>query len=167
MITIAKDGELMTNHATINPVPAGEVFGAFTDHTEQPAVMSLSEDNNLYLIISKDGKATRFDFGKSSGIIEEGRKVLAFAVQQALNGTLDICMAVDKPTPGCHFYLLHNIKPEELLNPIPSNKVIDAVDFPVVKHIYMVGWILLFDIYPPANLARATNPPLCPGPIPS
>lgn len=162
MITVAKDGELMTNYATINPVPAGEVFGAFTDHTNQPAVMSLSEDNILYLIISKNDKVTRFDFGKSSGIVKEGRKVLAFAVQQALDSTLDICMAVDKPTPGCHFYLLHSIKSEDLLHPIPSNKIIDAVNFPIVKHIYMVSRIPRFDIYP-ADPARATNQPTCLG----
>lgn len=129
----------MTNYATINPVPADEVFGAFTDHEKQPAVMSLSEDNILYLIISDNGKVSRFDFGQSSGLVGENRKVLAFAVQQALDGTLDICMAVDKPTPGCRFYLLHAILPEELLQKIPRSKVIDAVNFPMVAHIFMVS----------------------------
>ncbi|GMG13227.1 unnamed protein product [Aspergillus oryzae] len=119
MITVTKDGELMTNYVTINPVPADEVFGAFTDHEKQPAVMSISEDSILYLVISDGGKVTRIDFGRSSGIVKGERKVLAFAVQQSLDGTLDICMAVDKPTSGCRFYLLHAIRPEDLLQPIP------------------------------------------------
>lgn len=164
MITVTKDGELMTNYSTINPVPAGEVFGVFTDHTNQPAVMSLSEDNILYLIISNNGKVTRFNFGKSSGVVGEGRKVLAFAVQQAPDGTLDICMAVNQPTDNCHFYLLHAIKPEGLLHPIPLDKIINSVDFPIVKHIYMVGRNPRFGICF-ADLARATNPPPYPGPF--
>ncbi|KAF7615700.1 hypothetical protein F9C07_2285063 [Aspergillus flavus] len=137
MITVTKDGELMTNYVTINPVPADEVFGAFTDHEKQPAVMSLSEDSILYLVISNGGKVTRIDFGRSSGIVKGERKVLAFAVQQSLDGTLDICMAVDKPTSGCRFYLLHAIRPEDLLQPIPPSKIIEAANFPIVAHIYM------------------------------
>ena len=101
--------------------------------------MSLSEDSILYLVISDGGKVTRIDFGRSSGIVKGERKVLAFAVQQSLDGTLDICMAVDKPTSGCRFYLLHAIRPEDLLQPIPPSKIIDAVNFPIVAHIYMVS----------------------------
>ncbi|RHZ62475.1 uncharacterized protein CDV56_108640 [Aspergillus thermomutatus] len=122
MISVVKDGELMTNYVTMNPVPA---------------VMSLSEDHILYLIISEDGKVTRLDFGKSSGIVTGDRQVQAFAVQQALDGTLDICIAVETIGSRSHFYLLHAIRPDELLQPIPSKEIIDGLNFPAVAHIYM------------------------------
>lgn len=139
MITIKKDSELITNYVTASPVPAGEEFGVFVDKNQQPAVLALSEDSFLYLIIAYKGKIIRLDFGRSSGIVQgDNAKVQAFAVQQAPDGALDICIAVEASEKESDFYLLYNIKPDELFQPIPEEKLIRG-RFPTVDHFYMVG----------------------------
>ncbi|UKZ82559.1 hypothetical protein TrVFT333_010350 [Trichoderma virens FT-333] len=138
MVTIKQDSELMTNYVSANPIPAGQHFAVFRDANMDPGVFALSEDSYLYLITVINGKATKIDFGSVSGIVPSGVKVQAFAVVQAPNSTLDICIA----TPGANnttstFTLLYGITFTELLGPIPSSKIIRGDSFPIIDHIYM------------------------------
>ncbi|PNP58955.1 hypothetical protein THARTR1_01203 [Trichoderma harzianum] len=138
MVTIKQDSELMTNYVSANPIPAGQHFAVFRDSDMDPGVFSLSEDSYLYLITVVNGKATKIDFGSVSGVVPKGVKVQAFAVVQAPDSTLDICIA----TPGANaatssFTLLYGVTFAELQGPIPSSKIIRGASFPTVDHIYM------------------------------
>ncbi|KAK0757264.1 hypothetical protein N5P37_009982 [Trichoderma harzianum] len=138
MVIIKQDSELMTNYVSANPIPAGQHFAVFRDANMDPGVFSLSEDSYLYLITVINGKATKIDFGSVSGIVPSGGKVQAFAVVQAPDSTLDICIA----TPGAtattsSFTLLYGVTFAELRGPIPSSKIIRGASFPTVDHIYM------------------------------
>ncbi|KAL7934280.1 hypothetical protein V8C35DRAFT_327196 [Trichoderma chlorosporum] len=138
MVTIKQDSELMTNYVSANPIPAGQRFAVFRDANMDPGVFSLSEDSYLYLISIINGKATKVDFGSVSGIVPSGTKVQAFAVVQAPDSTLDICIA----TPGANntsssFTLLYGVTFAELSGPIPASKIFRGASFPTVDHIYM------------------------------
>ncbi|RAH63727.1 uncharacterized protein BO66DRAFT_476374 [Aspergillus aculeatinus CBS 121060] len=136
MITVKKDSEVMTNYVAANPVPAGEAFGVFHDQQWQPAVFALGEDSILSLIITAGREPKKFDFAKLSGLFSVDVKVQAFAVLQAPDGSLDICIATKASDTTSNFYLLHNITLDEILGTMPSAKVIQGV-FPTVDHIYM------------------------------
>ncbi|KAL6901484.1 hypothetical protein GGI43DRAFT_433631 [Trichoderma evansii] len=136
MVTITQDSELMTNYVSANPIPAGQQFSVFRDAQMDPAVFALSEDSYLYLIMVNDGKATRIDFGSVSGVVPQGVQVQAFAVVQAPDSTLDICIATAGSNNASNFALLYNISLNELFSPIQSTKIIRG-NFPTVDHIYM------------------------------
>lgn len=139
MVTIKQDSELMTNYVSANPIPAGQHFAVFRDANMDPGVFSLSEDSYLYLITVINGKATKIDFGSVSGIVPSGVKVQAFAVVQAPDSTLDICIATPQANnTTSSFTLLYGITFSELLGPIPSSKIIRGANFPTIDHIYMV-----------------------------
>lgn len=138
MVIIKQDSELMTNYVSANPIPAGQHFAIFRDANMDPGVFSLSEDSYLYLITVINGQATKIDFGSVSGIVPQGVKVQAFAVVQAPDSTLDICIATPQTSSTSNFTLLHNITFNELLGPIPSSKIIRGTNFPIIDHIYMV-----------------------------
>ncbi|KAL7948582.1 hypothetical protein V8C42DRAFT_363071 [Trichoderma barbatum] len=137
MVTIKQDSELMTNYVSANPIPAGQHFAVFRDANMDPGVFSLSEDSYLYLITVINGKATKIDFGSVSGIVPKGVKVQAFAVVQAPDSTLDICIAIPQSSTTSSFTLLNRITFAELLGPIPSSKIIRGASFPTIDHIYM------------------------------
>lgn len=141
MITVNKDSEVMTNYVAANPVSAGEAFGVFHDQQWQPAVFALGEDSILSLIITVGREPKKFDFAKLSGLFSVDVKVQAFAVLQAPDGSLDICIATKASDTTSNFYLLHNITLDEILGTMPSAKVIQGV-FPTVDHIYMVCYVL-------------------------
>ncbi|RFU77335.1 hypothetical protein TARUN_4887 [Trichoderma arundinaceum] len=136
MVTITQDSELMTNYVSANPIPAGQHFAVFRDAQMDPGVFALSEDFYLYLIMVINGQATKIDFGHVSGIVPQGVQVQAFAVVQAPDSTLDICIATPGSGNTTNFALLHNITFTELLSPIQSSKIIRG-NFPKVDHIYM------------------------------
>lgn len=126
--------ELLTSNVA---VPAGENFGVFHDQNLQPAVFALSEDGILNLIITVDREPSKIDFGKSSALFPEDAKVEAFAVLQAPDSSLDICIATKATDSTSDFYLLHHITLDEIPGTMPSAKVTHGV-FPAVDHIYMV-----------------------------
>lgn len=136
MIIVKKDSELMTNYVAANPVPAGENFGVFQDKQLQPAVLALSQDSFLYLVINVKGQSIKFNFRETSGIAKGKGKVQAFAVQQAPDLTLDICIATEADKKISDFYLLHGVTLEEITGAIPQSKIIHG-QFPTVHHIYM------------------------------
>ncbi|PYI24824.1 hypothetical protein BO86DRAFT_433701 [Aspergillus japonicus CBS 114.51] len=136
MITVKKDSEVMTNYVAANPVPAGESFGVFHDQQWQPAVFALGEDSILSLIITVGREPQKYDFAKLSGLFSQDVKVQAFAVLQATDGSLDICIATEASNTTSNFYLLHNITLDEIPGTVPSAKVIQGT-FPTVDHIYM------------------------------
>ena len=137
MIIIKHDSELMRNYVAANPVPAGERFAVFKDLQEEPAVLALSDDSRLNLVMVVNGSATKIDFEKSSGIAKDGVKVQAFAVKQASDTTLDICITTEASNNKSNFWLLHGIKPADLLEQIPTSKITRGT-FPSVRHIFMV-----------------------------
>ncbi|PYH40187.1 uncharacterized protein BP01DRAFT_410995 [Aspergillus saccharolyticus JOP 1030-1] len=136
MITVKKDSEVMTNYVAANPVPAGENFGVFHDQQWQPAVFALGEDHILSLIITVDREPKKYDFAKISGLFSQEVEVQAFAVLQAPDSSLDICIATKASDTTSNFYLLHHITLDEIPGTVPSAKVIQGV-FPTVDHIYM------------------------------
>lgn len=138
MVLIKQDSELMTTYVSANPIPAGQHFEVFQDANMDPVVFSLSEDNCLYLVTVVDGKATRLDFGRASGILPGGGKIQAFALAQAPDSTLDICIATYRDDTHSNFFLLHNLSADELLGPTPSSKIMPGEYFPTIEHIYMV-----------------------------
>lgn len=154
----------MTNYVSANPIPAGERFAVFRDADGEPGVFALSEDLYLYLVMVIDGKAERIDFGNTSGIVPKGVKVQAFAVVQAPDSTLDICIATPGAGETSNFTLLHNITLSELKGSIPSSKVLRGSNFPSVHHIFMVSYPWLYDVNYLlriiANLSRPTNQPI-------
>lgn len=137
MLIIKKDSEVMTNYVAANPVPAGENFGVFHDKDWQPAVFALGEDGILSLIITVGREPTKINFTKASGLFSEDVKVQAFAVLQAPDSSLDICIATEASDTTSNFYLLHHITLDEIPGTMPSAKVIQGV-FPTVRHIFMV-----------------------------
>lgn len=139
MITVKQDSELITNYVAANPIPAGERFVVVSDEHQEPAVFALSEDSILYLIKVIDGQTAKLNFGKTSGVVGDGVAVQAFAVTQAADSSLNICIA----TRGFNknessFHLLHNITLPELQAEIPASKIISGHKFPRVYHIFMV-----------------------------
>ncbi|KAM0095802.1 hypothetical protein ACP6JD_000612 [Aspergillus fumigatus] len=136
MLIIKKDSEVMTNYVAANPVPAGENFGVFHDKDWQPAVFALGEDGILSLIITVGREPTKINFTKASGLFSEDVKVQAFAVLQAPDSSLDICIATEASDTTSNFYLLHHITLDEIPGTMPSAKVIQGV-FPTVHHIFM------------------------------
>ncbi|KAI8717021.1 hypothetical protein NCS52_00997300 [Fusarium sp. LHS14.1] len=139
MVVIKQDSELMTNYVSANPIPAGERFAVFRDANGEPGVFALSEDLYLYLVMVIDGKAEKIDFGNTSGIVSRGVKVQAFAVVQAPDSTLDICIATPGAGETSNFTLLHSITLSELKGSIPSSKVLCGSNFPSVHHIFMTN----------------------------
>ncbi|KAL5592278.1 hypothetical protein FOBRF1_013304 [Fusarium oxysporum] len=137
MVVIHRDSELMTNYVSANPIPASERFGVFRDADNEPGVFALSEDFYLYVVMLIDQKPTKIDFGHISGVVPNGVKVQAFAVVQAPDSTLDICIATPGTGDTSDFALLHNISPSDLKDPTPSSKVIRGSGFPTVHHIFM------------------------------
>jgi hypothetical protein len=137
MVTITQDSELMTNYVSANPIPAGQQFAVFRDAQMDPGIFALSEDFYLYLIMVINGQATKIDFGSVSGVVPKGVQVQAFAVVQAPDSTLDICIATPSNGNTSNFALLYNISLAELQSPIQSTKIIRG-SFPTVDHIYMV-----------------------------
>ncbi|XXH03862.1 hypothetical protein Hte_010268 [Hypoxylon texense] len=138
MIIVKKDSEVMTNYVAANPVPAGESFGVFNDQSLQPAIFALSEDAILNLIVTADREPAKFDFGKLCGLFPGGVIIQAFAVLQAPDSSLDICIATKATDTTSNFYLLHHITLDEIIGTTPSAKVTRGV-FPTVDHIYMRG----------------------------
>ena len=141
MVTIKQDSELITNYVAANPIPAGERFEIFRDAQGDPGVFALSEDSYLYLIMVINGTTTKLDFGYTSGIVSEGVKVQAFAVVQAPDSTLDICIATAGSDDTSDFVLLHNVVLGELQGPIPSSKITRGSNFPTVHHIFMASFL--------------------------
>ncbi|KAF4334795.1 hypothetical protein FBEOM_11362 [Fusarium beomiforme] len=139
MVVIHRDSELMTNYVAANPIAASERFDVFTDADNEPGVFALSEDFYLYVIMLIDHKPTKIDFGHISGVVPSGVKVQAFAVVQAPDTTLDICIVTPGAGSTSDFALVHNISPRELNRPIPPSKVIRGSDFPTVDHIFMAN----------------------------
>lgn len=118
-------------------MPAGENFGVFYDQTFQPAVFALGEDGILNLIITIGREPTKVDFGEASALFPKDVQVQAFAVLQAPDSSLDICIATKATDTTSDFYLLHHITLDEIVGTMPSAKVTHGV-FPTVDHIYMV-----------------------------
>lgn len=141
MIIVKQDSELMTNLIPANPVPSGNRFSVFKDEQFNPAVMSLGDNHKLNLIIEIDGSPTLIDFGKTSGLVKDGTKILAFDVQQAPDMSLDICFALDAIMSQSDLIVIHAVMPAELSKPISSEKVATGHGFPVVHNIYMVSGI--------------------------
>ncbi|KAJ8212576.1 hypothetical protein LV164_002350 [Aspergillus fumigatus] len=102
----------------------------------QPAVFALGEDGILSLIITVGREPTKINFTKASGLFSEDVKVQAFAVLQAPDSSLDICIATEASDTTSNFYLLHHITLDEIPGTMPSAKVIQGV-FPTVRHIFM------------------------------
>ncbi|KAF7175180.1 hypothetical protein CNMCM7691_006584 [Aspergillus felis] len=136
MLIIKKDSEVMINYVAANPVPAGENFGVFHDKEWQPAVFALGEDGILSLIITVGREPTKIDFARASGLFSQDVKVQAFAVLQAPDSSLDICIATEASDTTSNFYLLHHITLDEIPGTMPSAKVIQGF-FPTVHHIFM------------------------------
>ncbi|RAL09112.1 uncharacterized protein BO97DRAFT_459557 [Aspergillus homomorphus CBS 101889] len=136
MIIVKKDSEVMTNYVAANPVPAREHFAVFNDIQQQPAVFALGENGVLNLVITTNREPTRFDFAQQSGLFPEDVQVQAFAVLQAPDSSLDICIATKASDKESNFYLLHHITLDEITGTMPSAKVTHGL-FPTVDHIYM------------------------------
>ncbi|KAL4984975.1 hypothetical protein BDW68DRAFT_193269 [Aspergillus falconensis] len=136
MIIVKKDSEVMTNYVAANPVPAGEHFAVFNDIQQQPAVFSLGDNGVLNMIITANREPTRYDFAKQSNLFPKDVQVQAFAVQQAPDSSLDICIATKASDKESDFYLLHHITLDEITGTIPSAKLTHGL-FRTIDHIYM------------------------------
>ena len=139
MITITQDSELMTNLISANPIPAGNRFIAFRDHNLDPAVFSLSDDQKLNLVITVNGEPNLIDFGNTSGLYTKHTKIQAFDVKQAPDSGLNICIATEAIDGRSDFYLIHDIKPSELLKPVAADRIVKGSGFPGTHHIFMVS----------------------------
>ncbi|KAI1331436.1 hypothetical protein F5Y16DRAFT_422964 [Xylariaceae sp. FL0255] len=134
MISIKQDSELMTNYIPANPVTAGERFVGFYDESSRPACFSLSSDKKFNLVIQNEGAATLVDFGVQNGFDSNFQ---AFHVQQGADKKLDICAAYDDDNGTSGFFILHQIYPHDLLEPIANDQFIRGSGLPTIHHLFM------------------------------
>lgn len=140
MIAIKQDAEFMTNLLPANPVSAGNRFVAFKDANSCPALLSLSQNNKLDLIIEQDGVPTLNDFGKIAGL---NGAVQAFDAQQGPDLRLNIAIAMDAGNSQSEFCLVFGVDPGDLLGgDLSSNIIRGSSAFPVTHNIFMVSHLL-------------------------
>lgn len=135
MITLAQDAELLTNLVSANPVPATKQFFVFNDELKHPAILSRSSDDKLELIINIDGRPHLRNLGNIWGL---SGHVQACALLQDEDLTVSIAVATGADNGKSQFYLIHNVKPADLLN-YASDNIAKASDlFPEIHGIYIV-----------------------------
>lgn len=135
MISFTEDSELMTNLLPANPVPAGNRFVAIRDADSNPALVSLSQDNKLNLIIKRVGAPKLVDLGSLYGLTT---KVLAFDVYQDPELNLWFAIATDAGNNQCNFYLIVNVAAKDVLTP-PSGSIVGSeAKYPLIHAIFIV-----------------------------
>jgi len=145
MISITEDSEFMTNLLPANPVPAGNRFVAIKDAQSNPAVVAIGQDQELNLIIQKNGVPVLVDYGKLCGL--QGN-VLAFDVYQDIYLNLWFVIATDAGNNQSSLYLLVNIPASSILEPSQDSIIKSGLVFNTIHGIYMAriptstAWVL-------------------------
>jgi hypothetical protein len=116
MARVLADSELMTNYVSAAPVPAGSYFQVILDEQRRPMVVSISNDPTPKLQLGKSILSQRaselpqtytitvkhnkgepsqvLDIGPCLGIRGDSGRILTFAIQQAENLAVCLCVAL-------------------------------------------------------------------------
>ncbi|KAL8689416.1 MAG: hypothetical protein Q9224_004644 [Gallowayella concinna] len=145
MATVRVDSELMQSWVSAVPVPASHDFRALKDGNGRPLVLSLGNDDVLYLLVaSSEGQSGTYqiiDVTRSLGLSPDRDKVVAYdAVQSVSSKMIYIVLSVESPSNWHRMLVLRPFLPDvaklpsmsfkELIVPQPSN-------FDAVKGVYL------------------------------
>ncbi|KAL8799637.1 MAG: hypothetical protein Q9182_005739 [Xanthomendoza sp. 2 TL-2023] len=145
MATVRVDSELMQSWVSAVPVPASNDFRALKDSNGRPLVLSLGNDNVLYLLVaSSEGQSGTYqiiDMTRSLGLSADKDKVVAYdAVQSISSKMIYIVLSVESPSNWHRMLVLRPFLPDvaklpsmsfkEFIVPQPSN-------FDAVKGVYL------------------------------
>jgi len=144
----------MTNLLPANPVPAGNRFVAIKDANSDAAVLALSQDRKLNLIIKREGIPTLVDYGKLCGL--KGN-VVAFDVYQDTDLTLWFAIATDAGNGQSNFTVVTNIAASQILIPPQEYIFTSGIAYPAVHGIYMVPLAILMQVQRKLTCNRAIS----------
>jgi hypothetical protein len=138
MITLTQDSEFMTNLLPANPVPAGNRFVAIKDAHSDPAVLALSQDNHLNLIIKQDGVPILVNYGQRCGLKSN---VVAFDVFQDTDLTLCLAIATDAGNGYSHLTIVANLPASQILSPPQQSIFNTEATYSTIHGIYMSNFV--------------------------